>query len=137
MFPRIDKGPIEYYLDVYPAYSTEQRRECTRFRFRTAEEFSHFRYRISIEEKNEKGKLRFVLRGLKAKGLLPGTGVAESAVDLFDLSGKYDVTVVKPGDIVNTFRMSLDEHGPHLVKGVPDIDPFLEVHITNAYAEKE
>ncbi len=137
MFPRIDKGPIEYFLDVYPAYNIEKRRDCIRFRFCTTEEFSHFRYRITVEEKQEKRKLWFALRGLKAKGLLPGTGVAETAVDLFDLSGKYDVTVVKPGDVTNNFRMSVNEQGPHLVKGVQDSDQFLEVQISNVDVEKE
>ncbi len=131
MFPRIDKGPIEYRLEVFPAYSTETQRECIRFLFQTAEEFSHFQYRIAIEETFEKGRLVFALRGLKAKGLLPGVGVAQTAVDLFDLHGSYDIEVIKPGDITNSFRMAVNEQVPRLLKDVLETDHFLEISITN------
>lgn len=137
MFPRIDKGPIEYTLDVYPAYNVDAQRDCLRFRFRTTEEFSHFRYRIAIEDKQEKDRLRFSLRGLKAKDLLPGVGAAESVVDLFDLDGSYDVTVLKPGEISNTFRLSIDGNGPRLITEVHDENAFLTVSISNEHAGKE
>lgn len=137
MFPRIDKGPIEYTLEVYPAYNVEKQRPCTRFRFRTTEEFNHFQYRISIVEKQEKGSLQFALKGLKAKGLLPGVGVAETAVDLFDLEGSYTVTVLKPGDIANTFRLSHGEKGLRLLEKIKDEDPFLSVHISNELTGEE
>ena len=137
MFPRIDKGPIEYTLDIYPAYNVEAQRDCLRFRFRTTEEFNHFRYRIAIEEAHDGSGLRFALKGLKTKGLLPGVGSAESAVDLFDLRGTYDVTVVKPGDIANSFRVGVGENGLRLVKGIPDEDAFLSVHISNEHAGRE
>lgn len=137
MFPRIDKGPIEYTLDIFPAFSTEKQQHCTRFLFRTTEEFNHFQYRISIEERQEKGALRFVLKGLKAKGLLPGVGAAVSAVDLFDLEGSYDVTVLKPGDIANSFRLSNGKAGLRLVEKVRDEQPFLTVHISNDPAGQE
>ncbi|MBN1449301.1 MAG: hypothetical protein JXA28_15350 [Bacteroidetes bacterium] len=135
MFPRIDKGPIEYSLEIYPAFNTEKQRDCVRFHFRTTEEFTHFRYNIAIEELEEKGVLRFTLRGLKAKDLLPGTGVAESVVDLFDLAGAYDVRVTKPGDIVNSFRISFGDSSMRLVKSVTDADRFLDVAISNDKVE--
>lgn len=137
MFPRIDKGPIEYTLDVYPAYNVDAQRDCLRFRFRTTEEFSHFRYRIAIEDKQEKGRLQFSLKGLKAKDLLPGVGAAESVVDLFDLEGSYDVTVLKPGEIANSFRLGVGENGPRLIKEVHDEHVFLTVSISNEHAGKE
>lgn len=137
MFPRIDKGPIEYTLEVFPAYSTETQRDCIRFRFQTTEEFSYFQYRITIDEKVEKNRLTFALRGLKTKGLLPGVGSAETVVDLFDLKGNLDIDVVKPGDITNSFRMSIDENGPKLLKDVQTEDHFLEVLITNAQIEHQ
>ncbi|MFA6232582.1 MAG: hypothetical protein WC824_00165 [Bacteroidota bacterium] len=137
MFPRIDKGPIEYTLEVFPAYNTEKRRDCIRFRFQTTEEFNHFQYGIAIEDWMEKGHLVFALRGLKTKGLLPGVGVAKSVLDLFDLDGSYDVDVIKPGDITNSFRMSFGQQGLRLVKGVQDNDHFLEVLITNVHKENE
>lgn len=137
MFPRIDKGPIEYSLEIYPAYNTEEQRECIRFHFRTTEEFTHFRYHIAIEDEEEKGLLKFALRGLKAKGLLPGTGAAESAVDLFDLAGSYDVRITKPGDIINSFRISIGEKGVRILKNIADDDHFLEVFIRNEEVEKE
>ena len=53
MFPRIDKGPIEYSLEIYPAFNTEAQRECIRFQFRTTEEFTQFRYHIAIADAAE------------------------------------------------------------------------------------
>ena len=137
MFPRIDKGPIEYSLEIYPAYNTEEQRDCIRFHFRTTEEFTHFRYNIAIESDEEKGLLQFALRGLKAKGLLPGTGAAETMIDLFDLTGSYDVRISKPGDILNSFRMSVGEKGMRLLKGIADEDRFLEIWIHNEEMEAE
>ena len=131
MFPRIDKGPIEYALDIFPAVNSETRRACIRFHFRTTEEFTHFRYNIAIEEKEEKGLLHFALRGLKVKDLLPGTGVAESVVDLYDLNGVYDVHITKPGDIENSFRISFDENGMRLTNDITGDDRFLDVAIRN------
>ncbi|PLX22650.1 MAG: hypothetical protein C0600_16290 [Ignavibacteria bacterium] len=136
MFPRIDKGPIEYTLDIYPAFNVEEQKECMRFLFRTTEEFHHFRYNIAVEEKHAEKSLQFTLRGLKAKGLLPGVGVAESIVDVFDLSGSYDITVTKPGDIVNTARISVGEK-LRLLKNVSEDDCFLTVAIHNVEVEKE
>ncbi|MDT8323857.1 MAG: hypothetical protein RRA94_07100 [Bacteroidota bacterium] len=132
MFPRIDKGPIEYRLAIYPSYNTERQRECIRFHFRTAEEFSHFQYNIAIEEKTEGGRLSFALKGLKAKGLLPGVGVAESVVDLFDLDGPYDVHITKPGDIENSFRFAVGEEGPALVADITDEVRFLDLSVHDA-----
>lgn len=132
MFPRIDKGPIEYSLAIYPAYNTEQQRDCIRFHFRTAEEFSHFQYNIAIEETAEKGHLSFALKGLKAKGLLPGVGVAESVVDLFDLEGPYEVRITKPGDIANSFRFAVREDGPALLADITDADRFLDISVHDA-----
>lgn len=137
MFPRIDKGPIEYTLDIYPAFNVEEQRDCLRFRFRTTEEFNHFRYRIAIEEAHDASALRFTLKGLKTQGLLPGVGSAESAVDLFDLQGTYDVTVMKPGEIANSFRVGVEENGPRLVEEVHDERMFLTVHISNEHAGRE
>jgi len=132
MFPRIDKGPIEYSLAIYPAYNTEQQRDCIRFHFRTAEEFSHFQYNIAIEEKEESGRLSFALKGLKAKGLLPGVGVAESVVDLFDLSGAYEVHITKPGDIENIFRFAVREEGPALLADIESDERFLDISVHDA-----
>ena len=136
MFPGIDKGPIEYTLSIYPAYNVEAQRECTRFHFRTAEEFSHFQYNIAIEEHASKGELSFALKGLKAKGLLPGVGVAESVGDLFDLSGPYAVTITKPGDIANSFRFSVTDVKMKILSEISGEDRFLDVSIENASMEQ-
>ncbi|MCB2204335.1 hypothetical protein KQI65_06255 [bacterium] len=132
MFPRIDKGPIEYSLEIYRAYNTEQQRDCIRFHFRTAEEFSHFQYHIAIEETAGDGKLAFALKGLKAKGLLPGVGVAEGIVDLFDLEGRYDVEIVKPGEIANSFQFSAGEETLELLSDIADKERFLELSVRDA-----
>lgn len=137
MFPRIDKGPIEYTLEVYPAYNSEEQKDCLRFHFRTTEEFNHFKYKIAIEQQYETGKLRFKLKGLQAKGLLPGVGNAETAIDLFDLAGDYDVTIIKPGEIVNDFHFSIGEQGAVLTSEIEGAEQFLEVYIRNESTGKK
>ncbi len=77
----------------------------------------------------EKGRLSFTLKGLQAKGLLPGVGVAETAVDLFDLEGSYDVLITKPGEIVNSFSVAVKDAGPALVSGIENEDTFLEIWV--------
>jgi len=130
MFPRIDKGPIEYFLEIGKAYNTEARRECVRFHFQTIEEFNHFKYSISVVERSSDGKLTFILKGLTTGGLsLPGTGRAESKIDLFDLDGTYHVTVSKPGDVTNSFILKKENAVLHLIEDISDDSPFLDVTI--------
>ena len=128
MFPRIDKGPIEYLLWMGPAYNEEQRRECLRFHFRTTEEFHHFQYRIAIEELVKKETMRFTLKGLKTKGLtLPGVGMAEGVVDLFDVSGTFRVSVLKPGNIENAFAILVENNRVSVLEPVSGKQLFLEL----------
>jgi hypothetical protein len=108
MFPRIDKGPVEYALKVHHAFNTEHQRPCVRFHFETTAEFTHFRYRISVDQRATKGGLLFALRGLRAGGLtMPGTGTAQADIDLFDLAGTYHVEVLKPGDVRTAFVIDI------------------------------
>jgi hypothetical protein len=128
MFPRIDKGPIEYTLTIGTAYNRDQQRDCVRFTFETSEEFSHFQYRIAIDEEISGNVLSFRLKGLKTMGLtLPGVGRARSSVDLFDLNGEYLVQVSKPGDVMNSFTMKINRNKPRIVEDVHDDQPFLVV----------
>lgn len=131
MFPRIDKGPIEYTLEITKAYNKDQQRDCIRFTFETTEEFSHFQYRIAIEPTTDDGRLSFRLKGLKTKGLtMPGAGRANSSVDLFDLNGEYGVVVAKPGDVANAFSMKVSRGKPRLTSDVTDGQPFLSVFVS-------
>ncbi len=130
MFPRIDKGPIEYTLEIGPAWNVPNRRECLRFQFRTTEDFHHFQYSIAIGSKQKKSTVEFTLKGLKTGDLtLPATGKAEGIVDLFDLNGEFDVVVVKPGNVKNSFRLAAAENRAKLVNDVAAEDQFLTVEI--------
>ncbi|MAT40125.1 MAG: hypothetical protein CL946_11035 [Ectothiorhodospiraceae bacterium] len=128
MFPRIDKGPIEYYLLIAPAFNVEKQRECLRFTFQTNEEFHHFRYYIAIEHSIEDKKITFNLKGLKSAGMdMPAVGRAESNVDMFDLAGEYEVEVFKPGDIKNDFTIYVRSNKPKVSKDIENEDAFLMV----------
>jgi hypothetical protein len=129
MFPRIDKGPIEYFLKVERAFNTEQKRECIRFRFQTIEEFHHFRYIISTDSKVKGNKIGIRLRGLKTQGLfLPAVGRAEGMIDFFDLKGEYDITIAKPGNVKTAFKLGVTPATVSLVDGSQGSGSFL--HIT-------
>jgi hypothetical protein len=128
MFPRIDKGPVEYRLRIARAWNTEQQRECVRFSFRTEEEFHHFRYGISTEHTVKDGHITVHLRGLKTSALqMPGTGNAEADVDLFDLRGSYRVTVYKPGNVHAAFGLQVGPARLRLERSTPDGDAFLHI----------
>jgi hypothetical protein len=128
MFPRIDKGPIEYHLNIAPAYNIEKREECVRFTFETHEEFHHFQYQITIDHEVRDGEIDFVIRGLKPRGMtMPGIGRAQSDIDLFGLNGKYTVRVEKPGHVVNNFAVAIRRLTPKIVDDVESDDTFLQV----------
>lgn len=128
MFPRIDKGPIEYYLSIRPAYNAERRVECLRFTFETNEEFHHFQYLITIDHKISNGSIEFVIKGLKPRGMtMPGVGRAITEIDLFDLRGHYEVNVFKPGKIQNSFSFSVRNLKPKIQNGISNEEAFLQV----------
>jgi hypothetical protein len=128
MFPRIDKGPIEYYLSIRPAYNVEKREECLRFRFETNEEFHHFQYQITIDHKLDNGAMEFVIKGLKPRGMtMPGVGRAITEIDVFKLRGHYDVNVFKPGKVLNSFSFSVKNLKPKIQNGITNEEAFLQV----------
>ncbi|MBI5646053.1 MAG: hypothetical protein HY962_03910 [Ignavibacteriae bacterium] len=129
MFPRIDKGPIEYTLDVYRAFNPREKRECVRFHFHTVEEFNHFRYEITVEQRVAGKRIELTLKGLRARGmLLPASGSAEGMVDLFDLTGRYDVALIKPGPVTNECVIHVTDSSVRIVTAVPKRGAFIEVH---------
>lgn len=130
MFPRIDKGPIEYDLQIGFAWNAERKKRCLRFLFHTIEEFHHFRYEISIEHQITSGAIEFQLKGLTTRGMgMPGVGRAEKSVDVFDASGMYTVSVRKPGDISNDFELRVKGERITLVRPISQVDAFLTIHI--------
>ena len=128
MFPRIDKGPIEYTLDVYRAFNARERKECIRFQFLTVEEFNHFRYEITVDQRVAGKRIELTLRGLRTRGmLLPSTGTAEGVVDLFGLAGRYDVALIKPGPVTNECAIHVTDKSVRIVTPVPKRGAFIEV----------
>ena len=136
MFPRIDKGPIEYYLNIAQAFNTEKKRKCVRFTFQTNEEFHHFQYLITIDYTLQNGELGFVIKGLKPRGMtMPGVGPAVTSIDFFDLEGKFNISVSKPGQIVNSFVLSVKRLAPNILKDVSESDAFLQVSTAEVVGE--
>ena len=130
MFPRIDKGHIQYFLQVERAFNVEEKKDCIRFRFQTFEEFHHFRYVISTEHKVKGSKIGIQLRGLKAPGLfLPAVGRAEGHIDFFGLKGEYEITISKPGNVKTGFRLSCTPKNIKILDGGPPRDSFLAITI--------
>jgi hypothetical protein len=130
MFPRIDKGPIEYSLEIGAAWNVPAKRECLRFQFRTTEDFHHFQYNIAIVHKQKRNTMEITLKGLKTGDLtLPATGKAEGTVDFFDLDGEYDIVVVKPGNVRNVFRIAAQENKARLLADITQSDRFLDIEI--------
>ncbi len=127
MFPKVDRGPIEYILKVRRMRVPQDNAECVRFEFLTTEEFQHFRYEISIEHNSIKRSLNFYLRGLKAKGLLPASGSASGTVDLPDLEGEYRVLVEKPGQIRNECSINVSQNRIILLSDFPQDSAFIRI----------
>ena len=130
MQPRIDKGNIEYFVDIFPAFHQGQKRDCIQFQFETKEEFSHFQYRIAIDEAVKGRVINIHLRGLKTKGVfLPSSGKAAGSICLFDLAGTYRVNVYKPGQHSNAFEIAVSEDKVKLVHLLKHDSKFLEISV--------
>ncbi len=128
MFPRIDKGPIEYHLDIRQAWDSKEQKEGIRFLFETEEEFHHFKYEISIDVDVKKQAIAFTLKGLTTKGvLLPETGRARSEVFLHGLRGPYSVTVTKPGMLTNAFGIDIGTKSVSQSKQISAERQFIDV----------
>ncbi len=131
MFPRIDKGNIEYRLSIERAFNVEHQRNCVRFRFETVEEFHHFRYEISIDAERNGSALLFYLRGLKPRKLgMPGTGTALRLLDFFDLVGQYDIEVYKQNGEKNCCRVNVTPRRIAVINEVSGKDLFMDVSVT-------
>jgi hypothetical protein len=130
MQPRIVKGNIEYSLDIFSAFHQGQKRDCIQFQFETKEEFSHFQYRIAIDEVVKGRIIDIHLRGLKTKGVfLPSSGKAEGSVCIFDLAGEYRVNVYKPGQHSNAFQIAVSQDAVKLLRPVKHDSTFLEIFV--------
>lgn len=130
MFPRVDKGTIEYRLTIQQALNKEKKRHCIRFTFQTTEEFTYFRYGITIDHELKKKEIHFYLRGLKTLGLtVPESGAAQSSLDLFDLGGEYKVTIHKQGASRNDFSIKISPAALKLLRDVHDKTPFIELDV--------
>ena len=128
MFPRIDKGPIEYTLDIRHAYNNVKKKVCVRFSIRTVEEFHHFRYEITVDHRLEGHRIEIDMRGLRTRGmLLPASGHAEATIDVCDLDGRYTVAISKPGPITNEFTINVTGNRVILVTDVGKRAAFIGV----------
>ncbi len=109
MFPRIDKGPIEYRLNICPALNKRDKSPVMRFHFETAEEFHYFQYQLSIETREKRGTMEFRIKGLRPQIVtIPQDGNAIADVDVPYREGRFQVSVTKPGNITNTFTIAVE-----------------------------
>lgn len=132
MVPRIDKGSVEYRIFVGRAINEETKKECVRFYFETIEEFNYFHYVITIDHTTNGSSLDFYLLGLKPKGMsLPSNGHATRALDFYDLSGKFDVTVHKQGASINKFQVNITKKKIQLTQPIKQKSPFISVALVS------
>jgi hypothetical protein len=116
MFQRIEKKPIEYHLNVFHAVDWKTKKPVIRFHFETQEEFHYFQYLISIESNTNNGHLDFKIRGLKPQVItLPQDGPAVADIDLPYMTGKFVVNITKPGNILNSFVLNIDDHNIEMI----------------------
>ncbi|MDH7516460.1 MAG: hypothetical protein QHI48_11375 [Bacteroidota bacterium] len=98
MYPRVNKGPVEYTLDIEKALDGREKKSCVRFTFRTVEMFHHFAYRLAVEHAVQSGTISFAILGLDGfSSLMPGSGHAEARIEILDLAGEYEILVKKHG----------------------------------------
>ncbi len=128
MTPRINKGTIEYTVTIGRAFNRETNRECIRFFFQTAEEFTYFQYLISIQVETDSSRINFHILGLKPKGVsLPSHGKASMPIDFYNLKGKYHIKIYKQGDSVNNFEIKFLPKTIRISREIKQKSPFVSV----------
>jgi len=100
--------PIEYRLLITPVCKENEKKYVTSLALRTTNEFSSFRYEIIVESELIDRTIRLNIRGLRAPHFsIPGSGPAVYKTEYPDLSGQYDLVIVKPGKEENLYSITI------------------------------
>ncbi len=100
--------PIEYRLLITPVFKENEKKYVTSLALRTTNEFSSFRYEIIVESELNDRTIRLNIRGLRAPQVsIPGNGPAMYKTEYPDLSGQYDLVIVKPGKEENLYSITI------------------------------
>jgi hypothetical protein len=100
--------PIEYRLLITPRFKENEKKYVTSFALRTTNEFSNFRYEIIVKPELNDRTICLNIRGLRAPQLsIPGSGPAVYKTDIPDLTGDYNLIIIKPGKEENQYGISI------------------------------
>lgn len=85
------------------------------------EEFSNFRYQISVNDKIENNTIYLNILGLRPPQiLLPGGGPATYTKELHNLQGTYTISISKHEGKENTFLVNISKNTITIIKSPKD-----------------
>ncbi|HTY37117.1 MAG TPA: hypothetical protein VMH23_08385 [Bacteroidota bacterium] len=116
----------EYTLHVFHHFDDRVRKMLQVFLVRTVKEFTNFNYEILLDMAVVERTIQLKILGLRTTALtMPGTGPAQGRKDFSDLSGSYQLSIVKLDGEANVFAIDLSP-GKITITGSPE-SPFITV----------
>jgi hypothetical protein len=107
----------EYRLLIAPHLAERNQQYVTHIILETTKAFASFRYELSVDEKIEKGALRFTVLGFKAPQLtLPAAGPARFNKTYDGLKGTYALTVEGIDGRTTTFTVRISTRKVEILK---------------------
>lgn len=103
---RLKPAAYEYLLTVSQKYDEVKNKYFTLIRLQTVQEFTNFKYELTVEEESERYKIRYKLLGINTpKLLIPGGGPAVYEKTYEQLTGEYEIEVVNLDGEINLFKI--------------------------------
>jgi hypothetical protein len=121
----------EYRLLITPRFNEREQKHKTLFLLETTQQFSSFRYDLSVEEQIEGKQLHYSILGLKTPLLsLPSSGRAQYTREYGDLLGTYEVKVTGLDGSTSSFAVRIAPERVTLIK--KPSKGFIEVSVDKA-----
>lgn len=112
-------GP-DFTLNIFPASEPESRKDGVIFVVQTTRIFVSFQYTVLLEHDLKGRTLRLRIKGLHAPELLmPGGGPAVGKLHIPDMSGHYQLIVVKQDRSESAFDIDVKNDAVTILRSPP------------------
>ena len=116
----------EYSLHVFHHFDERTRRDLQVFLVQTAKEFTSFNYEILIDAVLRERLIQVKILGLRTTPMImPGVGPAHGRRDFTNLSGPYQLSIIKLDGETNDFNISFSPSRIEI--GGSPVHPFITV----------
>jgi hypothetical protein len=116
----------EYSLHVFHHFDERLRKVLQVFLVETVKEFTSFNYEILLDVALQERIIQLKILGLRTTALtMPGVGPAQGRKDFTDLSGTYQLHVIKLDGETNEFQVDISPSSI-IITGSP-ATPFITV----------